>query len=155
CELSGCENLGLLAINPHTTSYRTETGAEKTCHERLALGTVANAQDACKATGFDTPTNSDGVNVARGFISDGDFSTSAYLYRPLTARQPSPPVLFSHAEIVISKTKTDLRPMAIKLAEHGATVLVLDRTVMWEPRDGNAIRDPHLPDCGSQWLLSR
>ena len=121
----------------------------------LALLTVSHAQDTCKVKGFDDARDVNDIRVATGSISDGDLSISAYLYRPLVPQHPSPPVLFSHSDIEISKTKTDLRPIAAKLAKDGAMVLVLDRTVMWEPRDELANRDPHLPDCASRWLFSR
>jgi len=121
----------------------------------VTLLAVANAQHTCKVSGFDSTHNANGISVATGFISEGPFSTGALLYRPIAPTQAMPPVLFSHSDIKTGETRTDLRPMAATLARHGAMVLVLERTVMWGPIDELANRDPHLPDCASQWLLSR
>src|ERR1700756_1651017 len=87
----------------------------------VTLLAVANAQDACRVSGFDNTRNADGISVATGFVSEGPFSTGALLYRPIAPTQAMPPVLFSHADIK-AETRTDLRPMADTLARHGAMV---------------------------------
>lgn len=44
-------------------------------------------------------------------------------------------------------------PVARALARAGAAVIVLDRTIQWEPLDEEANRDPSGKACAATWLL--
>lgn len=121
----------------------------------LALAAMSNAQDSCTIHGLTEPHIADGIRIARGSVTYGSLASDALLFQPTSTAVSTPPILFSHSDIAIADAGTDLRPMAARLAKHGASVLVLERTVLWEPRDDVANREPGLVDCASKWLVAQ
>lgn len=119
----------------------------------LSLVAISNALDSCTISGLTETHVVDGIRIARGSIGLGSMASDALFFEPISTTQPTPPILFSHSEVTIADTRTDLRPMAVRLAKHGASVLVLERAILWEPRDDVANREPSLVDCASKWLL--
>jgi hypothetical protein len=108
----------------------------------------------CKVSGFSDNNSDEGVSNQKGTFRIGTLQSSAQMFRP-TASTPTPPILFSHSSIAINDQETDLVPFAKLLAKRGATVLVLERTVRWEPRDNIANRERPLVTCAFDWLVKQ
>ena len=89
-----------------------------------------------------------------GAISDGSQTIGVLLLEPSSVTRPSPPVLFAYSTIEISGIRADLSPMASRLARDGATVLVLQRHIVWETVDDTTSHYVGLLDCTATLLLS-
>jgi hypothetical protein len=121
----------------------------------LVLAAISNAQDVCTIGGLTETNIVDGIRIARGSVTFGSAVSNLLLFQPISATVATPPILFSHSDVAIADARTDLRPIAVRLARRGASVLVLERVVHWEPGDNTSSREPGLIDCAADWLLSQ
>lgn len=121
----------------------------------LLLVTVCEAQNTCGVESLGSAKAIDGIPARTCVLATGLLRTKVLLLQPVTGRKPYPPVLFSYSEIKVAESRTELLPVAIQLAKAGATVILLERSFVWEPQSVPTDRDPQLLDCASGWFLSQ
>ena len=119
----------------------------------LLLVTISSAQSTCVVEGLANDNGLDGIHAATGIVRNGSLSAGMLLLQPIAPAKPHPPVLFSHSEINVANSRTELLGAAAQLAKAGAVVMLLERTFAWAP-DSHPDRDPLL-DCASEWFLSQ
>jgi hypothetical protein len=111
--------------------------------------------DECRVSGFSDDHSGNRTSIRTGTFSVGTLQSSAQLFRPLSTSSATPPILFSHSSITVGEHQTDLYKLAQQLAKRGAAVLVLERTIRWEPRDNAANREGPLVTCAFNWLIKQ
>jgi hypothetical protein len=131
----------------------------------LCAASSANSKpQACDISGVTTVEHRDGVasqtiTFKELTPADPDLVTprkepvTAHIYLP-DGDGPFPVILFSHSAIHSAKGTTDLLPLAFALACDGAAVMVLDKTIQWEPYDEIANKDTSVQGCASRWFVT-
>lgn len=121
----------------------------------LLLVSVCEAQNTCAVEALGSAKAIDGIPARTGVLATGPLRTKVLVLQPVAGRKRYPPVLFSYSEIKVAESRTELLPVAIQLANAGATVMLLERSFVWEPQSVPTDRDPQLLDCASGWFLSQ
>jgi hypothetical protein len=118
----------------------------------ISLTSVAQVADT--ETVLSVSPDGDEPTVEKVTLSTPTGKATAHLYIP-AMKGHSAGVVFSHSRVKYQDGVTDLLPLALRLAEAGAAVIVVDRTLEWPIQGSDANRDGGIYTIAAlRWLLS-
>jgi hypothetical protein len=119
----------------------------------LIVRLMSLAQDGTVST----PQNSqigDRISIATVTLKANTGAETAYVYLPKKPHQPVPGIVFSHSQIRYDDGTTDLTPLAKRVAEAGAAIIVVVRTLTWPARDDRNLAGGEFSIAALHWLLT-
>lgn len=122
----------------------------------LAAGGLAQTDFHCSVEGASPIEHRDGVTEFRADFRDAwgsrPINVSAHAFVP-DGDKPVAGIVFSVSAIQKYEKRTDLLPFARALARAGASSIVVERSVKWEPLDEEWNLAPSVMHCAGQWML--